>query len=396
MCFATYHNPGTNSTPEGRGGAVLHTRAFRLSLRFGFIAAVSTSNRRYKILLGLRMNRKTNTVANNQSAGNRTLSRRKFVASAASVAALPLQAEPDPIPIIDTHVHFFDTTRPQGVPYPDPNGIPGVPVATPETYRKAVARLGIVGAIEVEASPWVEDNLWVLEIAAKDTIVVGTIGNLEPDKPEFPEYLERYHRNPLFRGIRYGNLWKRSLTKAIDNPDFISGIKLLSAADLTFDTANPNKELLKAIIRLTDKVPDLRVVLDHMPTLDVPSEPAGRHEYEATLRELARRNTFAKLSAVAQRVNGQVQTDLAFYKPRLDLLCDVFGEDRVVFGSDWPNSTGNWVSYQVMLPIVQRYFQGRGRAAAEKYFWKNSITAYRWIKRDPGQPDLPGRISSKR
>jgi len=87
-------------------------------------------------------------------------------------------------------------------------------------------------------------------------------------------------------------------------------------------------------------------------------------------------------------VNGQLQTDPAFYKPRLDLLCDVFGEDRVVYGSDWPNSTGNWVPYATMLRIVQDYFHVKGRAAAEKYFWKNSIAAYRWVKRHPSQPEL--------
>ena len=47
--------------------------------------------------------------------------------------------------------------------------------------------LGSVGAIKVEASPWVEDNLWVLEVSQRDTIIVGVIGNLEPDKPEFKD-----------------------------------------------------------------------------------------------------------------------------------------------------------------------------------------------------------------
>jgi hypothetical protein len=28
------------------------------------------------------------------------------------------------------------------------------------------------------------------------------------------------------------------------------------------------------------------------------------------------------------------------------------------------------------------------RAAAEKYFWKNSVAAYKWIKRAPEQPGL--------
>src|ERR1700759_2313673 len=156
-----------------------------------------------------------------ESSGYCGLKRRTFLASAAAMAAvLPVDGQREPIPIIDTHIHFFDTTRPQGVPYPGPKVIPDIPVATPETYRKVVGNLGIVGAIEVEASPWIEDNLWVLELAAKDNLIVGTIGDLEPDKPEFTEYLDRYHRNPLFLGIRYGNLWKRTLREAVNNQSF--------------------------------------------------------------------------------------------------------------------------------------------------------------------------------
>ena len=67
----------------------------------------------------------------------------------------------------------------------------------------------MVGAIEVEASNWIEDNLWVLEVSQKDPMIVGTVGNLEPDKSEFREYLGR---NPLFRGIRYGSIWAGTST----------------------------------------------------------------------------------------------------------------------------------------------------------------------------------------
>ncbi len=62
-----------------------------------------------------------------------------------------------------------------------------------------------------------EDNQYVLDIAAKDKMLVGTVGDLEPDKPEFRSQLERFHRNPLFRGIRYGNIWNRDLSTAVKN-----------------------------------------------------------------------------------------------------------------------------------------------------------------------------------
>ena len=120
---------------------------------------------------------------------------------------------------------------------------------------QAGGALGIAGAIEVEASPWMEDNLWVLEVEEKDTLMVGTIGNLQPEKPEFKEYLGRYRKNRLFLGIRYGNLWGYSLVNQVANPAFIEGLKLLQEADLTMDTANPRPDLMEAILRVTTRSP---------------------------------------------------------------------------------------------------------------------------------------------
>lgn len=304
---------------------------------------------------------------------------------AASAAGLAAQAQ-TAIPIIDTHIHFFDMGRPQGVPYPGKGGLGGITKADAALFRKTAAQFGVVGAVEVEASPWIEDNLWVLLELDKDPMMVGTIGNLEPDKPEFREYLERYRRNPLFLGIRYGNIWGRSLVGMVDKPEFIAGMKELAAANLTFDTANPRVDLLRSVITLTDKVPGLRVVLDHVPGMTAFDEAENRGPLQTVLRELAKRNVYAKLSVVARREGERVNKNLAAHRHRLDLLCDVFGEDRVVYGSDWPNSTGNWISYGDALKIVQEYFAAKGRAAAEKYFWRNSVAAYRWVKRDSAQP----------
>ncbi len=238
----------------------------------------------------------------------------------------------------------------------------------------------------MEASPWFDDNQWVLDVAAKDKILVGTIGNMEPEKPEFPSQLEKLHKNPLFRGIRYGNLWNRNFTSAIDNPVFIAGIKRLADADLVMDTANPDPRLIADIVRLTDKVPSLRVVLDHLPRLEKPTDPAALRAYQNDLRELGKRpQIFVKVSGVVQRVNGNVPRDPAFYKSHIDELWDIFGENRLLYGSDWPNSD-QWAEYPVELAIVREYFMSKGQAAAEKYFWKNSVKAYKWVRRDKTQP----------
>src|SRR5438128_3883698 len=87
-------------------------------------------------------------------------SRRSFLAAAsAAAAATAAGAQTGAIPIIDTHFHLYDPTRPQGAPYPKtPNPKPFLP----RDFRESAIPLGIVGGIKVEASPWVEDNLWVL------------------------------------------------------------------------------------------------------------------------------------------------------------------------------------------------------------------------------------------
>jgi L-fuconolactonase len=299
------------------------------------------------------------------------------------IASTRITREQSSIPIIDTHIHLFDPTRPQGAPYTGPPGVPVQP-SLPPRYRTLAVPLGIVGAIKVEASPWIEDNLWVLEVAERDTIIVGVIGNLEPDKPEFAEMLGRYHKNRLFRGIRYGNLWGRDITKQADNPAFIDGLKLLQQADLVLDTANPRVDLLQAVVKITDRIPDLRVVLDHLPSLEPNAET--QKAYDDALDRLRQRpRVFVKLSAVIHHVNGQVSAELAPYRDRLEQLIGAFGEDRILFGSDWPNSDGA-APLDKVVGVVREFFQTQPRDVAQKYFWKNSVAAYKWIKRDPSQP----------
>jgi predicted TIM-barrel fold metal-dependent hydrolase len=277
---------------------------------------------------------------------------------------------------------LFDTARPGGVPWPGKDNAVLYKPALPARYRAIAAPLGIRGAIEVEASPLLEDNQWVLDVAAKDTMLVGTVGNLEPGKPEFGKQLERFHRNPLFLGIRYGNLWGRDFAAESAKAEFIAGLRLLAQAGLSLDTANPNPALVATVVGITDKVPNLRVILDHLPQLNPPADPA----YQAYLRVLGQRpQVYVKISEVLRRVDGRIPHDLAFYRSRLDELFGIFGEDRVLYGSDWPNSD-QWEPYEVELKLVREYFLGKGRATAEKYFWKNSQAAYRWKKRAAGQP----------
>ncbi len=297
------------------------------------------------------------------------MNRRDFLSAAAASA---LFAAPPRYPIIDTHIHLFDVSRPQGVPWP-PKNSPIYKSSLPDGYRKLTAPFGVTGAIAVECSPWPADNEWGLDVARDAPIIVGTIGNLEPGAPDFGKQLERLHKNSLFRGIRYGNLWGRDLGSAISKPEFIAGLKLLAGADLTLDTANPNPALMRAAVRVTDRVPNLRIVLDHLPQLQISED--------ADLRSLAARpNVFAKISGIVRRVDGRVPLDVSFYRDRLDHIWDLFGPNRLLFGSDWPNSA-QWATYLQVFQLAHDFLASKDTASAEKIYWKNSVQAYRWKPR---------------
>jgi L-fuconolactonase len=322
---------------------------------------------------------------------NRRVKRRSFLSATLAGALVQTSdvfaAPAHDVSIIDTHIHLFDVSRPQGVPWP-PKDSPIYKSALPERFRKVATKFGVVGAIEIECSPWVDDNQWVLDIAAKDPIIVATIGDLEPGTPDFGKRLERLHRNPLFRGIRYGNLWNRDLSVQILNSGFVNDLKLLSSAGLVLDTANPDPKLIHAVVRLSDRVPDLTVVIDHLPELAPPEDSAARKVCDADLQLLGQRpRLFAKVSGIVRRIGGRVPLDIEAYRDRLDHIWGTFGPDRLLYGSDWPNSD-QWAAYPDVFRLAKEFIMARDPADVEKFYWKNSVKAYTWVHRDSSQPTL--------
>lgn len=290
--------------------------------------------------------------------------------------AMAMAAEGGAIPIIDSHFHLYDQTRPQGAPYPF---TPNNPPFLPKHFRESAAPLGIVGGIKVEASPWVEDNLWVLMMIEDEPMITGMVGNLDPTDPKFTEYLGRYHKNKLFLGIRFGNVWPgQDIVTAVDKPLFIENVKEFAKTGLTFEVANPRLDLIEATLKMTEKVPDLRVVLGHLQALELPKEPAVFKKYKENLIELRRRGAFVKVSGLFRPRGTTGPFDPAAYLPTMDMIWDIFGEDYCVYSG----------RNKAALDILMAYFMGKGRGAAEKYFWKNSVRAFKWVKRAPYQPSV--------
>ncbi len=281
---------------------------------------------------------------------------------------------------IDAHTHFYDPTRPQGVPWPnDKDKVLYRPVL-PAEFLKIASPHQVSATIVVEASPWVEDNQWLLDLAARERSIMGVVGRLDPALAEFPELLGRFAKDPLFRGLRIGH---RQLKAGLDEPTFIKNLGLLVDADRELDV-NGGPEMLVDIARLSRALPKLRIVINHAANVRIDGGPPPAN-WRDTLRDAsAGAHVYCKVSALVEgtgRRNRDAPTDVDFYRPVLDILWNTFGEDRLIYGSNWPVSD-RAAAYATVYGIVQSYFAAKGRGPLRKFLRENAIAAYKPPGRD--------------
>ena len=296
--------------------------------------------------------------------------------------------------ILDTHIHLFDPTRPGGIPWPLADDLIYKP-ALPARYEALAKPLGVVGAIAIEASPLASDNDWLLRIVEASPVMVGMIGDLNPTAPNFSSELDRLHRNALYLGIRHGNLWNRSLSEDVIKPLFWGAMRHLSQAGLVLESANPDLPLLEAIAEVAERMPDLTVVIDHLPNMKEPASVDGRKRFSDLLAQLGKApRTFAKLSEVPRQVEGKPVMELAIYRARLDQLWESFGAEKLVFGSDWPNSD-HIAPLPETLNLVRHYLATKDEASQQRFFYSNSKTIYNWRSRQDSQTFVRHQLRRK-
>jgi predicted TIM-barrel fold metal-dependent hydrolase len=315
-----------------------------------------------------------------------TTTRREFLRSGAGLAAgivlgqaeVPAQTADRPA-IVDCHTHFYDPTRPEGIPWPSQDDQSLYRTVLPQHFLEQAAPLGVTKTVVVEASPRIEDNAWLLELAAKNRSIVGVVGNLTPGQAMFAENLKRFAANEIFRGIRIGH---DSLRAGLQQPEYLADLRRLAERDLELDV-NGGPSMPADVARLAERIPDLRIVINHLANVDIDGAAPPAERRAGMQAAAGRPRVFCKVSALVEHARpktgdkSRVPADVDFYRPVLDAIWEIFGDDRLIYGSNWPVSD-RYASYKTLFSIVNQYVTGRGASAVEKFFWKNSQMAYRY------------------
>jgi predicted TIM-barrel fold metal-dependent hydrolase len=299
-----------------------------------------------------------------------------------TVWAAPGQAAAgaDGITVIDSHTHFYDPTRPEGVPWPPRDDKLLYRRVLPKDYRALPVPQPVTGTVVVEASPLVEDNQWVLDLAAKEPFIVGLVGNLPVGTKQFAGHLKRLAANRLFRGIRIRD---RKLEGTLDDAAFVSDLKLLADHDLSLDLVG-GTEILPFADRLAKEVPALRITIDHLAGVVVDGKPPPP-DWLAKMKALARRpEIYFKVSGLVEgtgRTDGKAPSDMEFYRPVLDAMTQMFGPERLIYASNWPVSE-RFAPLATVQGIIGDYFGSHGRRTEEMVFSQSAKAAYKWVRRD--------------
>lgn len=305
------------------------------------------------------------------------MTRREALMAAGGVLAAArwgIAAEPQPVPIVDTHTHFYDPSRPEGVPWPDKNDEFLYRTVLPEEYRKFAEPLGVVGTVVVEASPWVGDNQWVLNLAERDPFLLGLVGNLPPGTDDFKHHFPKLIVQPKFCGIRV-NIGP--LAEGLPKAEFLADLKKLQNAGRELDV-NGGPALLPLVHQLATALPDLRIVINHLSNVRIEGAQVPADWQRDLKAAAAHPNVFMKVSALvegASQGGRKAPADVDYYRPTLDVVWELFGADRVIYGSNWPVSA-RFADYATVQKIVQAYVQDQPLAAQRKFFLENARRAY--------------------
>lgn len=233
---------------------------------------------------------------------------------------------------VDSHQHFWNLEQ-VNYPWLVPSYGPIYRTFEAPELEPLLQAAGIDKTVIVQAMNSYEDTDYMLQTAAAFDWVGGVVGWVPLDRPEeAAARLETYVRNPIFKGIRH-------LIHEEPDPDWvvrdevIEGLKVLAGYGLTFDVVAVFPNHLKHVPTLAEKVPNLRMVIDHLA-----KPPIQAKGWEPWASQMARAAEYPQVYAKVSGLNTAAGADWSTddLKPYIDFAMEQFGADRLMFGSDWP------------------------------------------------------------
>jgi len=225
----------------------------------------------------------------------------------------------------------------------------------------------VTGTICVQAHQSEEEALWLLEIAKNSNLIKGVVCWVDLKNSNIGFSLDKYQSYDKFCGIRH--VWHDEKNEDwIMDPKVIKGLKTLSERQINFDfLVRPNH--LKYIFEVYEKIPKLNGVIDHIAKPKIKEnifEP-----WAENISELSKIDSLnCKISGMVEEMNES--QEISILKNYTDHVIESFGNDKVMYGSNWPVCLTK-KSYSEVLEIAKSI---SNNLDPEKFFYTNGKSFY--------------------
>lgn len=276
---------------------------------------------------------------------------------------------------IDAHQHFWNLDQ---VEYPWLGGEETAGINRsyePADLEPHLRGTGVERTVVVQAADSYADTDSMLRQADEYSWIAGVVGwvpLLDPKEAE--RALDRYTQHPKFKGVRH-------LIHDETDPDWVvrdkvvQGLQLLAERDLAFDVVAVFPHHLGHIPTLAERVPNLRMVIDHLGKPPI-ATGEGVAQWSALVAAAASYpQVYAKVSGLNTAADP-LHWSAEELKPYIDTAFELFGAERLLFGSDWPvlELAG---TYERVWEETHRALEGRTREELDAVLGGTAERVYR-------------------
>lgn len=272
---------------------------------------------------------------------------------------------------IDTHMHFWTLAMERSYAlWMSPEQPALYRDYGPADAKPLMAKHNVEGCVLVAAGSTVEELGYLLGLADGQDFIRGVVGWVDMLGPDVDVQLEQWSRSPKLKGIR-PYLQDLSDDDWILRPELNPTIHQMLDLGLRFDALIKPRHIVNTV-RFVERYPTLPVIVDHMAKPQI-----NKGEHAAWARDMEQ---FRNLTHVHCKLSGIVTEDGPEWtyerlRPYLETIVDIFGPDRLVFGSDWPvvnlvADYGQWIS------VVDKVLQSMSKPDQQKVWATNAERFY--------------------
>ncbi|WP_299494286.1 amidohydrolase family protein [uncultured Shewanella sp.] len=273
---------------------------------------------------------------------------------------------------IDGHQHFLDyPSFPDDYPWMVDQYVVLKNQYGPEQLYPDLSACHIDGTIAVQARQNTQETDWLLSLAEKYQWILGVIGWVDLCSKQLDKQLAYYSQYNKLKGFRH-LLQDESDPHFMLRDNFQKGIAQLHPFQYTYDLLIQPYHLAPTI-ELVSNFPNQAFIINHMAQPMVKNQTLSG--WKEDIEKLAEHdNVYCKMTFITSQLAKEWhETDFYIY---FDTILKAFGQNRLVYGSDWPVSTIK-ASYQRQYNIVSRYLLSQPQSTRDNILGQNAKHFYR-------------------